>query len=66
MTADEAYLRDCILLPNTHACRRLSADHAEFRRRGQRDQIVELIAYIKSLATDQTRSAGSIAEEDQQ
>ena len=35
-TADEAYLRDCMLLPDTHPCRRLSADHAEFHRLGGR------------------------------
>ena len=31
--ADEAYLRDCILLPDKDMRRRLSAAHAEFHRR---------------------------------
>ena len=35
-TADEAYLRDCMLLPDTDSRRRLSADHAELHRCGRR------------------------------
>jgi cytochrome c oxidase subunit 2 len=49
--ADEAYLRDKILLPNKNIPAGYAADMPSFRGVVSEGQIVELIAYLKSLST---------------
>ena len=59
VTADEAYLRDCILLPDKTPGGRLSAGHAEFcRQRRARARSSQLVAYLKSLTTHKIDGAG--------
>lgn len=52
VTADDAYIRDKILLPNKNIPAGYAADMPSFRGVLSEGQIVELIAYIKSLSTD--------------
>ena len=52
VTADEAYLRDCILLPDKNSVAGFPPHHAEFTGALSEGQIVELVAYLKSLSTD--------------
>jgi cytochrome c oxidase subunit II len=49
--ADEAYLRDKILLPNKNIPAGYAADMPSFRGVVSEGQIVELVAYLKSLST---------------
>jgi cytochrome c oxidase subunit 2 len=52
VTADEAYLRDKILLPNKDIPAGYAADMPSFRGVVTEGQIVQLIAYLKSLSTN--------------
>lgn len=49
-TADEAYLRDSIIFPNKQISAGYKPEMPSFQGRLQEDQIMELIAYIKSIA----------------
>jgi cytochrome c oxidase subunit 2 len=51
--ADEAYLRDCILLPDKERVAGFPPIMPNFSGAVTEDQIVKLIAYIKSLSADQ-------------
>ncbi|MFZ0610101.1 MAG: cytochrome c oxidase subunit II [Xanthobacteraceae bacterium] len=51
-TADEAYLRDCILVPDTTRVEGYPPIMPNFTGSVDEGQIVALIAYIKSLTTD--------------
>lgn len=53
--ADEAYLRDCMLLPDTTRVDGYPPIMPNFKGSVSEGQIVSLVAYIKSLATDQDR-----------
>jgi cytochrome c oxidase subunit II len=53
VTADEAYLRDCILLPAKNRVAGFPPLMPDFSGTVNEGQIVELIAYLKSLSTDQ-------------
>jgi len=53
VTADEAYLRDCILLPGKNRVAGFPPLMPDFSRTVDEGQVVELIAYLKSLSTDQ-------------
>jgi cytochrome c oxidase subunit II len=53
MTADEAYLRDCILLPGKNRVAGFPPIMPDFSGTVSEGQIVELVAYLKSLTTDQ-------------
>jgi cytochrome c oxidase subunit 2 len=53
VTADEAYLRDCILLPGKNRVAEFPPLMPDFSRTVDEGQVVELIAYLKSLSTDQ-------------
>ena len=52
VTADEAYLRDCILLPDKHRVAGFPPIMPNFSGSVSEGQIVLLVAYIKSLTTD--------------
>ena len=52
VTADEAYLRDCILLPDKHRVAGFPPVMPNFSGSVSEGQIVQLVAYIKSLTTD--------------
>lgn len=52
-TADEAYLRDCILVPDSTRVEGYPPIMPNFTGSVSEGQIVQLIAYIKSLTTDQ-------------
>jgi cytochrome c oxidase subunit II len=49
--ADERYLRDCILLPRTFTVAGYPPVMPDFSGQLSEDDLVKLIAYIKSLAT---------------
>lgn len=53
VTADESYLRDCILLPAKNRVAGFPPLMPDFSGTVNEGQIVELIAYLKSLSTDQ-------------
>ena len=57
MTADEAYLRDCIFLPDKHRVAGFPPLMPNFSGTVGEGQVVALIAYIKSLTTDRERGA---------
>lgn len=50
VTADETYIRDSILLPNKQIAAGYSPEMPSFQGRVTEGEIMELIAYIKSLA----------------
>ena len=52
VTADEAYLRDCILLPEKNRVAGFPPLMPNFTGAVSEGQIVELVAYLKSLTTD--------------
>lgn len=54
VTADEAYLRDCILLPDKNRVAGFPPLMPNFRSSVTPGQIVALVAYIKSLTAEQT------------
>ncbi|MFZ0372108.1 MAG: c-type cytochrome [Xanthobacteraceae bacterium] len=56
-TADEAYLRDCMLLPDTTRVAGFPPIMPNFTGSVDEGQIVELVAYIRSLSTDQDAGA---------
>jgi cytochrome c oxidase subunit II len=53
--ADEAYLRDCIVLPDKYRVAGFPPIMPNFSGIVSEGQIVELVAYIKSLTTDKNR-----------
>jgi cytochrome c oxidase subunit II len=55
--ADEAYLRDCILLPDKERVAGFPPIMPNFSGVVTEDQIVKLIAYLKSLSADPTQRA---------
>jgi cytochrome c oxidase subunit 2 len=57
VTADEAYLRDSILLPGKDIVAGFAPVMPSFTGVASEDQIVELLAYLKSLSSDATRGA---------
>jgi cytochrome c oxidase subunit 2 len=58
VTADEAYLRDKILLPNRDIPAGYANDMPSFRGVVSEGQIVQLIAYLKSLSTSSNEVGG--------
>ncbi|MGB6570021.1 MAG: c-type cytochrome, partial [Xanthobacteraceae bacterium] len=56
-TADEAYLRDCMLRPDSTRVAGFPPIMPNFSGAVDEGQIVELVAYIKSLTTDQDAGA---------
>jgi cytochrome c oxidase subunit II len=58
VTADEAYLRDKILLPNLNIPAGYAADMPSFRGVVTEGQIVQLIAYLKSLSANSDQLGG--------
>ena len=52
VTADEAYLRDCILLPDKNRVAGFPPLMPSFSGSVSEGQVVELVAYLKSLTTD--------------
>jgi cytochrome c oxidase subunit 2 len=61
VTADEAYLRDCILLPAKNRVAGFPPLMPDFSGTVSEGQIVELVAYLKSLSTDQNDTAQGAA-----
>ncbi len=61
VTADEAYLRDCILLPDKYRVAGFPPIMPNFSGTVSEGQVVELVAYIKSLTTDQQQGAKGAA-----
>jgi cytochrome c oxidase subunit II len=59
VTADERYLRDSILLPESEVVASYQTLMPSFAGRLSEDQIYQLIAYIKSLGTDQSANASA-------
>ncbi len=59
VTADEAYLRDCILLPAKNRVAGFPPLMPGFRGTVSEGQVVELVAYLKSLSTDQNDTKGA-------
>jgi cytochrome c oxidase subunit 2 len=59
--ADEAYLRDCMLLPDSTRVAGFPPIMPNFSGSVSEGQIVELVAYIKSLTTSQDQGAQSAA-----
>jgi cytochrome c oxidase subunit 2 len=59
VTADEAYLRDCILLPDKNRVAGYPPLMPNFTGTVSEGEVVELVAYLKSLTTDQGRPADS-------
>ncbi len=59
VTADEAYLRDCILLPAKNRVAGFPPLMPDFSGTVREGQIVELVAYLKSLSTDQNDTKGA-------
>jgi cytochrome c oxidase subunit 2 len=57
VTADEAYLRDCILLPDKNRVAGYPPIMPNFTGTVSEGQVVELVAYLKSLTTDQNGGA---------
>jgi cytochrome c oxidase subunit 2 len=57
VTADEAYLRDSILLPDKDIVAGFAAVMPSFTGVAGEDQIAELLAYLKSLSPDANRGA---------
>jgi cytochrome c oxidase subunit II len=55
VTADEAYLRDSILLPNKDIVAGYSPIMPSFSGVATEDQLVELLAYLKSLSSAENR-----------
>jgi cytochrome c oxidase subunit 2 len=55
VTADEAYLRDSILLPNKDIVTGYSPIMPSFSGVATEDQLVELLAYLKSLSSAENR-----------
>ena len=55
VTADEAYLRDSILLPNKDIVAGYSPIMPSFSGVATEDQLVELLAYLKSLSSAESR-----------
>ena len=53
VTADEGYIRDSILLPNSQIVAGHQPDMPSFKGQVSEDQILQLIAYIKSLSNSQ-------------
>jgi cytochrome c oxidase subunit 2 len=53
IVADEGYIRDSILLPKKDVAAGYEPIMPSFKDRVSEDQLVQLIAYIKSLATQQ-------------
>jgi cytochrome c oxidase subunit II len=56
VTADEAYLRDCILLPGKNRVAGFPPLMPDFSGTVSEGQVVELVAYLKSLSTDQNNA----------
>jgi len=56
VTADEAYLRDCILLPDKNRVAGFPPLMPNFSGSVNQGQVVSLVAYIKSLATQSTET----------
>ena len=54
MIADEHYIRDCILYPNGTGLRELSAGDAVVRRPDHEEDLIKIVAYIKSLGREGT------------
>ena len=52
IVADEGYIRDSILLPRKHVAAGYRPVMPTFEGRISEDQLVQLVAYIKSLATE--------------
>jgi cytochrome c oxidase subunit 2 len=52
VTADEAYLRDCILLPDKARVAGFPPLMPNFSGSVSEGQLIELVAYLKSLTTD--------------
>lgn len=57
VTADEAYLRDCILLPDKNRVAGFPPIMPNFTGEVTEGQVVELIAYLKSLTTSARQGA---------
>jgi cytochrome c oxidase subunit 2 len=53
ITADDSYLRDSILLPRKHVVAGYEPIMPSFQNRIPEDQLIQLIAYLKSLAIDE-------------
>jgi cytochrome c oxidase subunit 2 len=62
ITADEAYLRDCILLPDKYRIAGFPPLMPNFTGTVSEGQIVELVAYLKSLTTDRDGSAKGVSQ----
>lgn len=58
-TADEAYLRDCMLVPDSTRVEGYPPIMPNFTGSVSEGQIVALVAYIKSLTTDQDQGAST-------
>lgn len=59
VTADEAYLQDCILLPDKNRVAGYPPLMPNFTGSVSEGQVVELIAYLKSLTTDKGSAAAT-------
>lgn len=57
LTADEAYLRDCILLPDKNRVAGFAPIMPSFAGQVTEGQVFELVAYLKSLTTDSNAGA---------
>ncbi len=57
LTADEAYLHDCIVLPEKNRVAGFPPLMPNFTASVTEGQVVELVAYLKSLATDANDAA---------
>jgi cytochrome c oxidase subunit 2 len=62
ITADEAYLRDCILLPDKYRVAGFPPLMPNFTGTVSEGQIVELVAYLKSLTTDRDGSGKGVSQ----
>jgi cytochrome c oxidase subunit 2 len=56
VTADEAYLRDCILLPDKYRVAGFPPLMPNFSGTVSPGQVVSLVAYIKSLSVRSTET----------
>ncbi|MCA6124421.1 cytochrome c oxidase subunit II [Bradyrhizobium sp. WSM 1704] len=61
VTADEAYLRDCILLPDKNRVAGFPPLMPNFSGSVTPGQVVQLVAYIKSLTTQSTGTTQGVA-----
>jgi cytochrome c oxidase subunit II len=52
VTADDRYIRDCILLPDTQRVAGYPPVMPSFARQIGEEDLIAIIAYIKSLAAD--------------